>query len=637
MTPSADAAGARYRALFDTTPDGIMIVDDLGVYVDLNDAMCAMLGGSREQLLGRHFSDFIPPDRLDEAVADFAVLRGEGALAIEFPIRRIDGALLNLEWRSRSNFVPGLHFCIARDLSARDTAQRALRESEERYRAFVANSSEAIWRFELEEPVSIDTDSAGQIELFYRLGYLAECNETMAAQYGFSAPSDLIGARLGDLVVRDDPANLEYLRAFIASGYRLIDAESREVDREGNEKYFANNLIGIIEHGRLLRAWGTQRDITEQRASALRLESANRAKDEFLAMLSHELRTPMTATLGWGTMLQSGLDAAGTRTAADAIVQATRAQAHLIDDLLDISRIVSGKMQLTVRDTRLGDVLGAAVETVRAAADAKQIAIEVRGDTDVRVNADQERLQQIFWNLLSNAVKFTPRGGHVTVVVERVEGTARVLVRDDGEGIDAELLPYIFDRFRQGDSGASRKFGGLGLGLSIAKNLAELHGGTVVAASDGRGQGAELTLSLPLGTPSGVRESPLPDSSTARPLHGISLLLVEDDLATRGMLEMALRRFGAEVFVAGDADEAIQLLGANRFRILISDIGLPGQDGCALLAGVRGSGNDVPAIALTAYASPSERQRALGAGFNRWLAKPVDLDTLAAEILTLSS
>jgi PAS domain S-box-containing protein len=815
MTHSADAAGARYRALFDTTPDGIMILDDGGVLVDLNAAMCAMLGGTAGELLGRHFRDFMPAERVDEALATFAILRSEGALAVEFPLRRSDGAILNLEWRSRANFVPGLHFCIARDLSQRDEAQRALRASEERYRAFVANSSEAIWRFELEEPIATELDPDAQIDLCYQHGYLAECNDLMATMYGFSTSAEIVGARLGDLLVRDDPNNIDYLRAFIDSGYRLLDAESREVDRDGREKYFVNNLVGIIEDGRLLRAWGTQRDITGERitereraalvsrlefladvtsvlgssldyeetlasvaaaavprfadwcfvdivdaggrvdrvavqhsdpervalciemerryptppetpigpphtirtgvtqsydidpallaahaqsdehrvmltalhfhaglvvplvargrtvgalAFALseserkfapedirlaedlgrraglaldnarlygELERANRAKDEFLAMLSHELRTPMTATLGWGTMLQSGLDAAGTRTAADAIVQATRAQAHLIDDLLDISRIVSGKMQLSIRPIRLADALDAAIETVRPAADAKQIAIDVTRGADIHLHGDPARLQQVFWNLLSNAVKFTPRLGRVTVDVTTVDDTARVVVRDTGEGIDADLLPYIFDRFRQGDSGASRKFGGLGLGLSIARNLVELHGGTLTAASAGRGQGAELTVLLPIGAPAGETAS-VPAAETApRPLDGVSLLLVEDDAATRSMLEMALRRFGADVTSAGDAAEALHALQARRFDTLVSDIGLPGEDGCALLQRVRESGHDLPAIALTAYASPTERERALDAGFRTWLAKPVDLETLAGEVLAV--
>ena len=263
MTTAPGALDARYRALFETTPDGIMILDDAGTYIDLNEAMCAMLGAPRADLIGRHFRESIPPERVHEAYAVFETLRSEGTLAVEFPIVRPDGTELNLEWRSRSNFVPGLHFCIARDLSARD----ALRESEERYRAFMANSSEAIWRFELDQPVPLDLPHDTQIDLFYEHGFLAECNDVMAQMYGFTSSSEIVGARLGDLLVREDQTNVNYLCAFLQSGYRLIGAESREVDRDGHEKFFVNNLIGVVERGHLQRAWGTQRDITEQRAT----------------------------------------------------------------------------------------------------------------------------------------------------------------------------------------------------------------------------------------------------------------------------------------------------------------------------------------------------------------------------------
>ena len=517
--------------------------------------------------------------------------------------------------------------------SGQDDAQRALRESEERYRAFVANSSEAIWRFELEEPVPIDLDPDEQIALFYRFGYLAECNDVNAAMYGFTSADELVGVRLGQMLVQEDPANVAYLRAFIESGYRLIGAESREMDRDGNEKHFVNNLIGVIENGRVLRAWGTQRDITEQRAIVLRLEQANRAKDEFLAMLSHELRTPMTAMLGWATMLQSGaLDPSGMRAAAEAIMQATRAQAHLIDDLLDISRIVSGKMQLSLKPLSLADAVGAAAETVRPAAEAKGITLDIDQRDDVRLQGDPERLQQVFWNLLSNAVKFTPRNGHVRVEMRREADTARAIVRDTGDGIDAELLPFIFDRFRQADSGSTRKFGGLGLGLSIARNLVELHGGTLTASSEGRGRGSEFVVSLPIGAATREETRPQDARPALRPLDGLSLLIVEDDNGTRAMLEVALQQFGARVASAATSLEAFALLDKAHYDLLVSDIGLPGEDGCAMLARIRTTGNGLRAIALTAYASPTERDRALAAGFQVWIAKPVDPAVLAEEI-----
>ena len=687
---------------------------------------------------------------------------------------------------------------------------QALLDSDERYRAFVMNSSEAIWRFELEEPVPIDLDPDEQIDRFYRHGYLAECNDNMALQYGFESTAEIIGARLGDMVVRDNPDNIEYLRAFIASGYRLVGAESQEVDRDGNVKYFVNNLIGVIEDGFAIRAWGTQRDITEQKRILARLEfladvtallassldydqtlrnvaaaavpriadwcfidvideneevvrvaakhsdpamvdlvtemerrypspadmevgppltirtgitqsfdisdamlqtlsqseehlamfrtlafraglvvpliahgrtvgalsfansqsgrrftredidlaedigrraglaienarlygeldRANRAKDDFLAMLSHELRTPMTATLGWATVLQTGGFSAETlHAAAESIVQSTRAQARLIDDLLDISRIVSGKLQLTPGAVRLRDAIHSAVDTIRPAAEARQIGLSIDlEDADVRLQGDAARLQQVFWNLLSNAVKFTPRGGKVEVAVSSDADSVRLVVRDDGEGIPRDVLPHIFERFRQGEEGTTRRHGGLGLGLSIAKNLVELHGGTLTAASDGAGKGAAFTVTLPLGPVAGEVASARREAGIPQPLAGLRLLVVEDDDATRSMLEGTLRHFGAHVMTAVNSDDAFDELAANPIDVVLSDVGLPGEDGCALLTRIRATGSHVPAIAITAYANESERDRALAAGFHTWLAKPIDARALAAEIRRL--
>ena len=508
-----------------------------------------------------------------------------------------------------------------------------LRESEERYKAFVANSSEAIWRFELEQPVSTSLSPDEQIDLYYRYGYLAECNEAMARMYGFNSPEEVIGARLGDMVVRDKPENIEFLRAFIDSGYRLLDAESHEVDRDGNEKFFVNNFIAVVENGMLLRAWGTQRDVTDQHRLVENLERASRAKDEFLAILSHELRTPMTATLGWAAMLVTGgLREDDQRTAIEAIAQSTRAQAQLIDDLLDVARIVAGKLRLSPQRISLRDSINAAVETVRAAADAKQIHLRVDvGKTDVRMNADPARLQQVFWNLLSNAVKFSPRFGLVEVTLQLDEDAVCIRVRDNGEGIDPELLPYIFDRYRQGESGTTRRFGGLGLGLSIARNLVELHGGTLRAASAGIGEGAEFSVKLPISTE--VREAPVEEKTKQPPpLAGLTLLIVDDDASTLHMLQVALRRFGAEVRAAASVDEALDELSRRQFDVVVSDIGLPGEDGCDLIRRLRAAENPIGAIALTAYASDYERNRALTAGFQSWLTKPIDPATLAAEV-----
>jgi PAS domain S-box-containing protein len=813
MSDDEPALSTRDRALFETALDAIVIVDDAGTYVDVNEALCRILRGTREQLVGRPFSDFVPPELRDAAFGAFGELRSDGVLAFEFPLLRLDGTIVNLEWRSRANFLPGLHLCVAHDLAERDAAQRALRESDERYRAFVANSSEAIWRFELERPMPTHLPISEQLDLCYEHAYLAECNDAVARMYGFNSSSEIVGVRLADMLPREKPENVEYLSAFFASGYRLQNAESHEIDRDGNEKFFVNSLVGIVENGAIVRAWGTQRDVTDERRvdreraallgrlelladvtavigssldydqtlrsiaeaavprfadwcfidvvtetgdvdrvavqhsdrsladlavqmehryptpadtplgpphtirtgvtqtyeipndvlelyaqgeehlSMLRtlafrrglvvpliargrtlgalsfafsesdrqfsaddvqlaedigrraglaidnarlyseLDRANRAKDDFLAMLSHELRTPMTATLGWATMLErGGLSEDLIAAAGEAIGQSTRAQARLIDDLLDVSRIVSGKMQLTLAPVLLADVIAAAVETIRPAADAKQIALDVRFQSrDARLNADSDRLQQVFWNLLSNAVKFTPRGGRVDVELRDDRDNATVIVRDTGEGIARELLPHIFERFRQGDSGASRRHGGLGLGLAIARNLVELHGGTLTAESRGEGRGATFIATLPA-LPAQRRNSPSARAARASTLAGIRVLLVEDDPLTRVMLLAALRQFGATVIAAGNANEAFDAFRSDRFDVLVSDIGLPGEDGIALIQRMRGAGLDVRAIAVTAYAGDEQRTRALDAGFTSWLPKPVDPVTLADEV-----
>ncbi|HJQ39532.1 MAG TPA: ATP-binding protein [Thermoanaerobaculia bacterium] len=503
----------------------------------------------------------------------------------------------------------------------------------ERYRAFVANSSEAIWRFELEQPVPIDVDPDEQIELFYRYGYLAECNEAMARMYGFASPDEIVGARLGDMVVRDKPENIDYLRAFIASGYRLLDAESHEIDRDGNDKWFMNNFIAVIENGHVIRAWGTQRDVTQQHQLVEELQRASRAKDEFLAILSHELRTPMTATLGWAAMLQMGaLRDDAMQAAVEAIAQSTRAQARLIDDLLDVARIVAGKLQLSLQRLSLADAIRAAAETIRPAAQAKQIYLQLDlGDDDVRLSGDAARLQQVFWNLLSNAIKYSPRFGRVQVTLERSNDSACVVVRDFGDGIDPQLLPFIFDRYRQGDSGMTRRFGGLGLGLSIARNLTEMHGGTLRAASEGIGKGAEFTVTLPLSAE--VRDAPAEQSrAAAPPLAGLRVLVVDDDESTLRMLQVSLAQFGAEVRAAANASEAFDELSRGAFDVLVSDIGMPHEDGCSLMQRVRAAQNPVAAIALSAYAGDAERARALSAGFQAWMTKPFDPAALAEEV-----
>ncbi len=366
-------------------------------------------------------------------------------------------------------------------------------------------------------------------------------------------------------------------------------------------------------------------------------QAANRAKDEFLATLSHELRTPMTATLGWAMLLRQGeTSAENFHLAIETIERSTRAQAKLIDEILDVSRIVTGKLQLNVTPVNLQSVIEAAVDAVRPSIAAKGIALRLDfARIEGIPTGDAERLQQVIWNLLSNSVKFTPSGGAITIRVGQPQReNVRIAVTDTGQGIARKLLPVIFERFRQGDSSTTRAYGGLGLGLAIVKNIVELHGGSVSAASDGEGRGATFTISLPVTTAS----APQTIAADASPhsLAGLSVLLVEDDDDTRRMLAAALRSFGAAVTEAGSTDAALAVLRESAPNVVVSDIAMPGEDGFALLMKIRNGeaerARNVPAVALTAYARAEDRERILASGFACHLTKPVDPVAMARAV-----
>jgi signal transduction histidine kinase/ActR/RegA family two-component response regulator len=382
----------------------------------------------------------------------------------------------------------------------------------------------------------------------------------------------------------------------------------------------------------------------EQRARA-EAEAANRSKDEFLAILSHELRTPLQSMLGWVRLLRRGvLDERGTERALETIDRNTLAQARIIEDLLDISRIIAGKLQIDLRPLNLMAVIDTAVESARLAASARNITIAATMDAAAaEVEGDPQRLQQVLSNLLSNALKFTPSGGLVEVGLERQGERARIAVRDSGVGIPDDVLPYIFDRFRQADSSSTRAHGGLGLGLAIVRHLVDLHHGTVRAESGGAARGATFLIELPLLVRAretardrarggeGRREEPTS-------LAGLRIVVVDDDADTRGLLAVALRTHGAEVSAAASAPEAMDAVARMGADVLISDISMPEQDGFSLIQTLRtgaGASSRIPAIALTALARAEDQERALAAGFQRSLAKPVDPVELASIVRAL--
>lgn len=392
--------------------------------------------------------------------------------------------------------------------------------------------------------------------------------------------------------------------------------------------------------------------VQEQKARA-EAERLNRLKDEFLSTVSHELRTPLNAILGWSHILRTTrADEARINRALETIERNARSQAQLIDDLLDISRIITGKIRLNVQAVELLSVVEAAIDTVRPAADAKEIRLQsVLDPAAGPVLGDAERLQQIVWNLLSNAIKFTPKRGRVQVYLQRINSHVEIVVADTGQGISAEFLPHVFERFRQADGSTTRSFGGLGLGLAIVRQLVELHGGTVHVESPGEGQGTTFTVKLPLiavGPTAIEPERVHPAVGGAVPfvcsprLDGLRILIVDDDADMRDLLTYTLEVCGAEVRVAASADEAISLLttSSTPMHILISDIGMPEEDGYALLRRIRAlepeRGGRIPAIALTAYARTQDRTAALLAGFQSHVAKPVEPAELIAVLANLA-
>jgi signal transduction histidine kinase/CheY-like chemotaxis protein len=398
-----------------------------------------------------------------------------------------------------------------------------------------------------------------------------------------------------------------------------------------------------------------QKRTEEERALLLaEAEAANRTKDEFLATMSHELRTPMTAILGWAQLLRSRtLDKADFERALEIVERNAQAQNKLIDDLLDISRIITGKLRLDVRAVDLAGIVGAVVDALRPTAEAKAIRLQALLDPQAGpISGDTDRLQQVIWNLLSNAIKFTPKGGRVVVSLERINSHVEVVVSDSGKGISAEFLPHVFDRFRQADGTSTRRHGGLGLGLSIVRQLVELHGGTVVVESNGDGQGATFIVQLPQmvtrqqpDAAAAPRRHPTaggnhPSFDCPPSLKGLRVLIVDDEPDTRHLLRTVLESCGSEVAMAGSAAEALAAYAQLKPDVLISDIGMPEEDGYELIGKLRaaeaGLGVRIPAIALTAYARVEDRVRALNAGFQVHIPKPIEPVELLAVVASLT-
>lgn len=390
-----------------------------------------------------------------------------------------------------------------------------------------------------------------------------------------------------------------------------------------------------------------ERLLEREKSAREEAERANRLKDEFLATVSHELRTPLTAMLGWVQMLRAGQITTEERRARalETIERNARAQSQLVEDLLDVSRIVSGKLQLHVERVDVAAIVEAALESARPAADAKSLDVAVSLDPDAHIMGDAGRVQQIVWNLLSNAVKFTPQGGTVRVTVSREDAAVELVVADSGQGISADFLPYVFEPFRQAEGSSTRKHGGLGLGLAIVRHLVELHGGTISVASEGEVRGASVTVRLPVAAArtdvsSTGKHRRVDDSVVDFPseIAGLRLLVVDDEEDTRELVRAVLERCGAKVETASSADEGLALSQRMRPDVVLADIGMPGEDGYSFLKRLRALPDEIgraPVVALTAYARGEDRARALRAGFKAHVPKPIDPRELVAVLLSV--
>ncbi|MGH8093686.1 MAG: hybrid sensor histidine kinase/response regulator [Chthoniobacterales bacterium] len=486
-------------------------------------------------------------------------------------------------------------------------------------------------------------------------GVVRSWNKGAELVFGYSA-EEMIGQSITKLLPADRPNEERQILARLELGERLEHFETRRQRKDGSLIDVSLTISPIRNaEGVIVGASKIARDVTKQK-QALReladaheeLQRSDRVKGEFLATLSHELRTPLSAILGWTQILKEGAGPEDLAEGLPIIERNVQAQAQLIDDLLDMSRIELGKVNLDVQPVDLAAVVGAGMETVRPTAKAKGIHLTSTFSTvSGIVMGDKDRLQQIVWNLLTNAVKFTPRNGRIHVVIQRVNSHAEISVSDSGQGIAPEFLGLVFDRFRQAEATTTRRHSGLGLGLSIVKQLTELHGGGVRAASAGLGQGATFTISLPLQPvqweTEAIAETPrtpaLDGTAPIIDLHGVKVLVVDDERDCIRTVKRILERHGAEVRGAHSMDEAVAEFTRFTPDVILSDIGMPEHDGYEFITRLRAlpGGRTVPAVALTALARNEDRTRALRAGFQMHVAKPVDFIELVAVVQNLAS
>jgi PAS domain S-box-containing protein len=643
-TPSADSkVGADlYRAIFTHSNDPIAIIDPQGFYLEQNSAHAQLLGYTDEELKNKtpaiHLGDEVFAE-LARELAERGEYRGEALSKTKagetrhielsaFAMRNDAGELL-------------CYVGIKRDITSRKQTEAALQRNEAQLTDFFENSAVAMhW---------VGPD-----------GTVIRVNQAELDMLGFER-EEYEGHHIAEFHV--DPGVIHDILKRLQEGEVLKNYEAQLRCKDGSIKDARINSSAYFENGTFIHTRGFTHDNTErkraqreseelfkrERAARAEAEQANRLKDEFLATLSHELRTPLNAVIGWSRMLNSGrLDSDSSKHALEVIERNAWAQKQIIEDILDVSRVITGKLQLNLGPVDLVAVVDAALDAMRPAMEAKDIKIETIIDANLRmVSGDADRLQQVVWNVLSNAAKFTPAGGQVEISVS--QGTTHVLVqvKDSGPGIDPAFLPHVFERFRQADGSTTRTHGGLGLGLAIVRHLVELHGGTITVENRDDGPGASFIIRLPL--PSGeLRQDALvsaasifKDAQSEPPsLEGLQILLVDDETDTLDLISVELAQYGAKVTAVASADEALRALEESGFDLLISDIGMPNTDGYDLIRQIRkleGNQNQrIPAVALTAYARVQDRMRAILAGYSTHIAKPVEANELVTVVAGLA-
>jgi PAS domain S-box-containing protein len=629
-----DQARAYAESLIKNAPDPVFVSDLEGKIHQANDAVFSLLGFRPDELIEQSLSRIISPEEtwefmvalrevVERGVTRNARLHPRSASGDVIPTTLNASALRDTEGR-----VIGA-IGILRDMRELDKA-RAYAES------LIKNAPDPVFVSDLEGKILQANDAVSHL-LGFRQDEVVE--QSVSRFLGADETREFVAA-LREVVEHGVSRNVR-LHPRSASGEAISTTLNASALRDPD-----GNVIGAIGILRDMRAYEeVLRDLEESRRE---LRNADQAKDGFLAVVSHELRTPLTAMLGWVRLLTTGmLDDATSARALPVIERNTKLLAQLIDDLLDVSRIVAGKLRLEAGPVDLIAVIESAIEAVQGLADAKSIGLKAVLDPSAgSIVGDPGRLQQVVWNLLSNAIKFTPNRGRIDLRLERAGTHARLRVRDTGRGISRELLPHIFDRFRQDDG--TRRHGGLGLGLAIVRHIVELHEGRVWAESDGEGRGATLVVELPLPVDD-VRPASKPaavyrrlESAPSRLINlvGRRILVVDDEADARDLLAEILGQAGADVMVVGSADEALETLRRWRPDVLVSDIGMPGDDGYMLIRKVRALGSEdggqVRALALTAYARSEDRALALEAGFHTHIAKPVDPLELTALIAGLA-